>query len=394
MKTPDLLVEATRLKHGPADEIRIAALAQRVGDWDALLAEAEAHGMAPLLYRTLRAAGAPMPDAATHALQGLYLSHRHANGVRARVLQEALGALQVEGVEALVVKGGALCHLLYPEPGLRPMSDLDLLVRPDAIEPARQALRALGFAALQGGDSQPDKSLPTAGLKVDGVWVGIELHYDLFEAAFDASMGLDDLTAEPLAFVLGENGPTARTLGWEDLLWHLCAHLRFHASVFRRWRLIWVTDILTLVERRGDAVDWQRIARGSPDVLQTLALLACLRPVALDALPAKVAEQAMPKPGHLPRGVGEDFDGWPRHSLAAQRDKGWARILHDTWLPPEWWLRLHHGLGASDPLWRVRWLSHPAEMLGWFGDYVRSRGAARRRRANMRKGGHHAHQAG
>ncbi len=377
MNNLELLACCTRLEPDPDEAARLAQLAGRVTDWGALLAEAEAHGVAPLLYRHLRAARVDPPQQALHGLQGLYLAHRHANQVRARVLGQMLGALAAAGIEALVVKGGALCHMLYPEPGLRPMSDLDLLVRRQDIEPARGVLLEQGLSAPLPPDGQADKSLPTAGLTVEGVWVGLELHYDLFEASFGAAMTWDDLGQEPLAFALGPDGPMARTLGLEDLLWHLCEYLRFHAAVFTPWRMIWVADILGVVERYGGTLDWERLARRYPSVLRTLSLLVLLRPLRPGAAPTEVVAGLAGPGGRPPRGVGADFAGWPRRSLAAQRDKGLARILADTWVPPEWWLRLRHGLGAHDSFWRTRWIAHPAEMCGWLRHYVRHRGKGR-----------------
>jgi len=388
MSDRQLLACCTQLDPCAQETRKVAQLAHEVRDWTSFVAQAERHGVAPLVYRHLRAAQVGLPDEAVRALQGLYLAHRHANMVRTQTLTQVLRELDAVGIEALVVKGGALCHLLYPEPALRPMSDLDLLLRRSDIEPARCVLRALGMSAPLPPGGQADKSLPTAGAIVDGVWVGIELHYDLFEASFGAAMTWDDLTAPPTAFALGEGGPTARTLGLPDLLWHLCEHLRFHAAVFTLWRLVWVADILGIVERFGGELDWGEMAQRYPGVLRTLSLLCLLRPLAPGAAPPAL-DAYLANKDRAPRGIGQDFDGWPRHALADQREKGLARILADTLWPPEWWLRLRHGLGANDPFGRVRWSEHPREMLGWLRHYLRSRSATRVPRRIDSKGARH-----
>src|SRR5205085_5598478 len=58
-----------------------------------------------------------------------------------------------------------------------------------------------------------------------------------------------------------------------------------------------------------------------------------------------------------------DFEGWPRRSVAAQRalGKGGARIVVDTFLPPEWWLRLRHAGVREASQRRAR---HAAEIVG------------------------------
>jgi hypothetical protein len=72
---------------------------------------------------------------------------------RARRLRETLGAvvlaLRAAGVEVVALKGAVLASFHYPEPALRPMGDLDLLLK-DARDLARatEALGGAGWRAL------------------------------------------------------------------------------------------------------------------------------------------------------------------------------------------------------------------------------------------------------
>ena len=339
---------------------RLAQAAVGFAAWETLPAEADAHGMGPLAYVRLRAAAVEMPRRVERELQGLYLRHRHANEVRTRVLAEVLDICQGNGIRVLVVKGGALAHLLYPDPALRPMSDLDLLVGRADVERLRERLVARGFSAPPSGDRPFDKSLPTALLPVEGLWVGVEVHSDLFEGAFRASLTMDNLRSDPLPFRLGADGPTACTLGVEDMLEHLCWHLVFHTTVFQRPRLIWAADIVGVAERFAAQVDWERIREQRPIVIAILALLHPIVPLS-DGLLCRTGLPA----GRTVRGAGADFQGWPRSALAVQRQKGWLRLLGDTFFPSEWWLRLHHGLDPARPLFWYRWVRHPLEIAGW-----------------------------
>ena len=61
------------------------------------------------------------------------------------MLDAALAALARAGVRATVVKGMHTAHTLFPDPGTRPMSDVDLVVAPDEIAAAEGALAAAGF---------------------------------------------------------------------------------------------------------------------------------------------------------------------------------------------------------------------------------------------------------
>jgi hypothetical protein len=72
---------------------------------------------------------------------------------RARRLFETLSgtirALRAAGVEVVALKGAALAFFHYPDPALRPMGDLDLLLRdPRDLARATEALAGAGWRAL------------------------------------------------------------------------------------------------------------------------------------------------------------------------------------------------------------------------------------------------------
>src|SRR5687768_3287245 len=102
---------------------RIQALQQ----WDALPIQAEAHGLVPLVYTHLQAADIAAPPAIKQQLLGYYMQHAHATRVRTQILTDILMCYQAVGIDALVLKGAALAHLVYPQPLLRPMRDIDIL---------------------------------------------------------------------------------------------------------------------------------------------------------------------------------------------------------------------------------------------------------------------------
>jgi hypothetical protein len=357
MVTIEILSACARPHVAPERDQRLESLAGRLPSWSDFAAEAERHGMGPLAYRHLRTAGASVPPEVTTALAGSYLRHRHDNAVRSQVLAELVAALNVSDIPVLIVKGGALAHMLYPDPALRPMSDLDLLVDRAHLDRAGSLLQELGMSAPVSDSGQGGKGLTTAGRVVEGAWVGIELHTDLFEEGYPASLTLRTLSSEPLAFRIGGDGPAAHTLGIEELLWHLCEHLRFHTTVFLPWRMIWMADIVGIAEGQAGPIDWGRVRSRYPEVLRMLSLVDCLCPLSSDTL-----DQAGLIRTRVPGGVGEDFDGWPRRSVADQHDKGLGRTVWDTLSPSEWWLRLHYGLGTDASAWRQRWISHPLDI--------------------------------
>ncbi|MER3458636.1 MAG: hypothetical protein C4309_08450, partial [Chloroflexota bacterium] len=56
-----------------------------------------------------------------------------------------IGALEAASIPAIVLKGPALALTIYPDPALRVIGDLDLLVRREQVEQAMAALHSLGY---------------------------------------------------------------------------------------------------------------------------------------------------------------------------------------------------------------------------------------------------------
>lgn len=354
-----MLILATRISGDPAYYQALAQTAHELTDWTEIPSQAETHGVGPLLYVHLRAAGVQLAPEVKQQLQGLYLRHRRANQVRTRMLVEILEVYRAAGIQALVLKGSALAHLLYPEPGLRPMGDIDLLVSRGEVHQAQRLLAELGFDAyLPSTTDLPDKHLLAATKQIDEFPISVEVHYDLFNQGYARSTTLENLAGKVVPFSLP--GLTAYTLGYEDMLWHLCQHIAYHTTVWRPVRLIWAADIVGWAERFALEIDWASVARRYPYILNMLSLLHFINPLSETLL-----RQGSLKIGPAPRGIGRNFQGWPHSSIARQREKGYRGILRDSFCPPEWWLRLRYGLGSSSPLFWHRWVRHPLHIVGW-----------------------------
>lgn len=361
------------------DEIHCHQLARQAeqltsAEWADLPTQAERHGLSPLVYTHLRAADAPIPQPVRRQLQGLYVRHRHANQVRGRILGEILDAFARDAIPVLVLKGGALAHTVYPEPGLRPMSDLDLLVPRRALGPAQHALSALDFTVAPSADATPaHRHLTEATRQVKGLRVVVELHYKLRSDYFDyarayvhsilrrrpahgpgTGAGHFDalaLIGPPRPFDL--NGNPAYTLSLEDTLGHLCWHLTSHVNVWDFARLIWVADVVGLAERYADEIDWHRVRSTYPAVLPILSLLDAATPLSESA-----RRQAGIERRQTPQEIGEEYHGWPRTRPLSRP------VLRDTLRPPEWWLSLRYPRGSARSLFWCRWVRHPLHILG------------------------------
>jgi hypothetical protein len=145
---PELLAALFAALEDPG---RAAAL----GDAPRVLVVARRHRLTPLLSATCRAT---LPAGLADACRRDHVLTAARNLALAAVAEECAGALAAAGVEAAVLKGLAYERTLYPGPGARPTSDVDLLVRARDRRAAFDVLDRLGFeprAAAPGFD-EPD----------------------------------------------------------------------------------------------------------------------------------------------------------------------------------------------------------------------------------------------
>jgi len=110
--------------------------------WGHLVEEARSEGVAGLLYTLLP------EDARGHvrnALRADYQSQTAGNLLYMEKLAQLVPALRNAGVRFAVVKGAALLATVYPDPGIRSMKDLDLLVHPEDANILKPVMEHLGW---------------------------------------------------------------------------------------------------------------------------------------------------------------------------------------------------------------------------------------------------------
>src|SRR5215212_5942003 len=309
-----LLALCARGQGHPAQVALIREHAQTLQQWDGLPALAEAHGLVPLVYTHLQAAGVAVPPAIKAQLLGYYMQHAHATRMRTQVLSDILTCYQAAGIDTLVLKGAALAHIVYPQPLLRPMRDIDILVRAEEVYRAYVLLPEIGFTPPQGAHHGlgPDHHHLTAIKRVaDGFSVSVELHHALHLNERGDPLRYDAYAPAAQSFMLG--GVTAWTLGREETLWHIYRHAFCMPVGYEPLRLIWVADLIGLVEAWVDVLDWERVRWQYRAAWNVLPLLHSLSPWS-----EAVLERLKLPIGRLPGGAGAAYQGWPRFTLAEQ----------------------------------------------------------------------------
>jgi hypothetical protein len=161
------------------------------------------------------------------------------------VFQRILDALDDRQISYIILKGGALAHLVYPSPWLRAMSDLDLWIQPSDLSPARSTMVRLGFRCLSGD---------CLSVRTRGYGLLVEMH--------TVPLSLRVLDATRIAAIRARAvrselyGRWALSPAPEDMLLHLCLHTgRNHQFAGGLQTLV---DIDLLLEKSGYALDWER----------------------------------------------------------------------------------------------------------------------------------------
>ncbi len=373
-----LIALCARAQAHPIQLERLAVQAKGYTDWESLALQAESNGLAPLVHLHLQATGLPLPEDTRRALSALTLRHRRANQIRFNILAEILTTLEEEDIKVLVLKGAALANTVYPRPGLRPMRDMDILVKKRDALRAQMILIDLGFKTEVPGslDDYTFHHLPIAQRVENGLTVSVEVHDRLLPYDADRTLHYEDVSAEATSFSVNDAtnggpsgtppGASARTLGHEDMLWHIYRHSFALPLIGQSIRLIWVADFVSLVEKYLDEIDWEKLKRLYPQVWNILPAFHFLTPWSQRVLNKLNMEIDPP-----PKGTGQTFQGWPQSSLAAQHKKGTRQFLGDTFWPSEWWLQLYYGLNRrSLSWWWTRLLRHPLHIAGWVLQYL------------------------
>ncbi|UCF66319.1 MAG: nucleotidyltransferase family protein [Acidobacteriota bacterium] len=115
--------------------------------WQRLLAAARQHRVAGLISVALTRAGRleSLPETVRLQLRRDVLAAQRECAIQRRALAAAAAVLSAAGIPVIALKGAALQLTVYEQPGLRPMSDVDLLVAPDRLDDAVEALERGGF---------------------------------------------------------------------------------------------------------------------------------------------------------------------------------------------------------------------------------------------------------
>ncbi|MCP4221042.1 MAG: nucleotidyltransferase family protein [bacterium] len=163
-------------------------------------------------------------------------------------------------IKYVMVKGTAMIESVYNENGVRPLSDIDLIV--ESREEALQLISQLKGEPVSEDDSFSrryktyDRMVCPVHDKASDRWVEVEVHFPVKDSIFAMSELFFNIVG-PLfrdAERVGGISIPSPTMHFLVLFLHLVHH---HIGA----RLIWNYDIASLVETYGENLDWDVIIR-------------------------------------------------------------------------------------------------------------------------------------
>lgn len=259
----------------------------------------ESQRLLPLLYQNLRRFQIEHP--AMGRMKGVYRYCSAKNQLLLSELKKIVVLFAEHGIETMLLKGAALATYYYASPALRPMSDCDLLIRPEQLQQAIEILGRAGYA--------PWKRLPQH-LHLFGFHAflfylpnGTQLDLHWYAFSENKAPGTDDaLWDHAKTMKFGE--VDARILSPADLLFHVAVH-------GTRWSAVpavrWVADSMFVLKRSKEELDWDLLCHEARRRRLTLPLSRALRYLS-DTYGAAVPLQTLNILEHQKRSFLESFD--------------------------------------------------------------------------------------
>ena len=218
-------------------------------DWNALLQLSRREGVAALLYHTTGNRGL-LPTSTEEKLRVDYLTTAARNMRLFYQLEGILKHLAEHRIPVILLKGAALAKEVYPTIAVRPMNDVDVLVREGDVPPTLRTLNAMGYETVAPTAYRCEVTARKPGSEKSPV----EVHWSLFVSFYyQQRIPMDWLWETTKQIEMGKT--TASVLGPEAQLLHLCGHLHLHHGGDES-RLLWLHDVAALLVRYEDQIDW------------------------------------------------------------------------------------------------------------------------------------------
>jgi hypothetical protein len=210
------------------------------------------HGVAPLIFTKLSRHRhlAQLPEKVHSFFGDQYYQAAADNILLLNELDRILTRLRESGTAAMLLKGVSLVNKIYPDPALRPMTDIDLMVHSDDLSKVTKIFRQLGF--------KEQKS--TYHIVFSGASPGnlvVEIHWNIMNSNLTTPSSEEEWIWNDAVF----HGNAYR-LRLEKEFLYLAGHISIqHQTPVPR--LIWLYDLHLFIEKYKDTLDWDFLSQNA-----------------------------------------------------------------------------------------------------------------------------------
>lgn len=257
-----LLVHCARGEISPIIACQTREMIHSGPNWEYVVGQCLRHRVAPLAYHILRRfRGEGVPEDVLEKLR----DYQHITVLRNMAiyaeLRSMLGSMDDAGILVICLKGVALAQTVYRSLSLRPMVDMDILVKQADADKAHRMLLQCGYRVTYPVITDENTDLvghlpPYLKPRPGGGMFMLEVRDDLSSALGILGgwrMDPDDMWENAIAFDF--NGRRAWTLAPEHLILYLSLHAAKHLYNLSPL-MIWWCDIAEAQRRYDGDIDW------------------------------------------------------------------------------------------------------------------------------------------
>lgn len=208
-------------------------------------------GLAPRLYHLIKQNGWEhgFTNDALSQFKLAYMSTLVRNRQIWSVWQAVASILNAHEIDLIALKGSALAFTVYPDEGIRPMGDLDLLVREGNGARARQLLLDAGAVARYVPQSQVHDQVHAHVSAITYKGVLVEIHQRLYAMGDPLNPPSEPLWAQCQSRMVA--GSVMTVLDDAHMVYHIATHA-WHGYRLGGMRLGWLLDIVAVMMRHVD----------------------------------------------------------------------------------------------------------------------------------------------
>ena len=252
-----LLLTCLGRKTGEMNAARLDRLSPAV--WEEMVQLLVWHDLASLFYYRLKtlALDITVPSSVEQQLRELY----HGSAIKSvhlhRELARVLQGLKRADIPVITLKGAFLAQAVYRHTTMRPMIDVDLLVRQTDLAKAEKKLLGMGYGPPErlSIEEQCAQSHHLTEFTKPGA-PPVEVHWTLSHPTLRPfKVDVDGLWQRARPAVIA--GVNVLALSPEDLILYLCLHVSFHHNFHLGLKPF--CDIDETIWHYRDEMDWERV---------------------------------------------------------------------------------------------------------------------------------------